>query len=52
MEGGATTGDDGTIQFPHTLDMYHPDTNTWDTIDTPHDAFAITVLTGNDWRNG
>ncbi|XP_065906093.1 uncharacterized protein [Dysidea avara] len=45
--GGVTKGDDDTIQLPHTLDMYHPDTNTWDTIDTPHQLFAITVLTGN-----
>ena len=45
--GGGTIGDDGKTQNHHTLDMYHPDTNTWDTIDTPHESFAITVLTGN-----
>ena len=43
---GMTRSGKGTIQLPHTLDMYHPDSNTWDTIDTPHRSFAITVLTG------
>ena len=44
--GGYTKDNDGYVQFPHTLDMYHTDANTWDTIDTPHISFAVTVLTG------
>jgi len=44
--GGWTKDNDGELQAPHTLDMYHTDTNTWDTIDTPHYLFAVTVLTG------
>ena len=44
--GGWCKDNDGRTELPHTLDMYHTDTNTWDTIDTPHDSFAITVLTG------
>ena len=27
-----------------TVNIYHPDTNKWDTIDSPHAAFAMTVL--------
>ena len=44
--GGWDKNNNGTIQYPFTLDTYHPDTNTWDTIDTPHRSFALTVLTG------
>jgi len=44
--GGWTLSDGGKMQYPTTLDKYHPDTNTWDTIDTPHKQFALTVLTG------
>jgi len=56
--GGWNKDDDGTIQYPHAVDIYIPDTNTWDTIDTPHRSFAITVLTskvvivGGVTRNG
>jgi len=42
--GGGWTNDK--IQRPHTLDMYHTDTNTWDTIDTPHKGFVVIVLAG------
>ena len=44
--GGWTRGNGGITQNPPTLDTYHPDTNKWDTIDTPHDSFAVTALTG------
>ena len=42
--GGCTTDSDAEVEFPHTLDIYHTNTNTWDTIDTPHELFAVTVL--------
>jgi len=42
--GGWTKSDDGKIQCPTTLDTYHPDTNTWNTINTPHESFTVTVL--------
>ena len=42
--GGWTTGDDTKPQYPTTLDTYHPDTNTWNTINTPHKSFTVTVL--------
>ena len=44
--GGCTTDSDAEVEFPHTLDIYHTNTNTWDTIDTPHELFAVTVLAG------
>jgi len=44
--GGWTKNDVGKVQYPHTLDMYHLNTNIWETIDTPHESFAIAVLTG------
>ena len=44
--GGWYKDNDGKAKHPHTLDMYHTDTNTWDTTDTPHKLFAVTVLTG------
>ena len=44
--GGGETRDDGKTLFPPTLDIYHTDTNTWNTIDTPNRSFAITILTG------
>jgi len=44
--GGSTKDNDGKTQHPHTLDMYHTVTNTWDTIDTPHKRFTVTMLTG------
>jgi len=39
-------GIDDKLESLHALDMYHTDTNTWDTIDTPHVLFAVTMLTG------
>jgi len=42
--GGYAEDNDGKVQVPHTLDI--TDTHTWDTIDTPHELFAVTVLTG------
>ena len=44
--GGFTTSDDGKTQLLSTLDIYHPDTNTWNTIDTPQNSFTVTVLNG------
>jgi len=44
--GGLTKDNNGKTQALHTLDMYHTVTNTWDTINTPHVLFAVTVLTG------
>ena len=43
---GCTLCNDDEMLYPNTLDIYHPDNNTWDTIDTPHCSFAVTVLTG------
>jgi len=45
MGGGWYKDDDGTVQYPYTMDVYIPDTNTWEIIDTPYRSFAITVLT-------
>ena len=41
--GGGLNDDDS---FLYRVDVYHPDTNIWNTIDTPHAVFAITVLMG------
>jgi len=41
--GGGINDDD---DYPYTVDIYHPHTNSWETIDTPHACFAITVLMG------
>ena len=43
--GGGWSKVNDKIQYPHTLDMYRLNTNSWNTIDTPHKSFAITVLT-------
>ena len=42
--GGWTTGDNTKPQYPSTLDTYHPNTNAWNTINTPHHSFTVTVL--------
>ena len=39
--GGGWYGDD---QYHYQVDIYHLNTNTWDSIDTPHALFAMTVL--------
>jgi len=44
--GGWYKDNGGKKRYPDALDMYHKDTNTWDTIDTPHELFAVTLLTG------
>jgi len=43
--GGGWSYCNGKVNGTNTLDIYYPDTNTWDTINTPHVYFAITVLT-------
>jgi len=42
--GGLSRISDRKTQFPTTLDTYHPDINTWDTIETPHHSFTVAVL--------
>jgi len=44
--GGGWSYCNGEVNGTSTLDIYYPDTNTWDTINTPHVYFVITVLTG------
>ena len=36
----------GISNEPFTVDVYHPDTNKWDVIGTPHALFAMSVLMG------
>jgi len=58
--GGGFSGDDQ--ENVRTIDVYDPDTDKWNTIDTPHALFAMTVLmnkllvvggmTGNGLGNG
>ena len=40
--GGGWYGDD---QYHYQIDIYHPSTDKWDSMNTPHALFAMTVLT-------
>jgi len=40
--GGGWYGED---QYHYQIDIYHPGTNKWDSLNTPHALFAMTVLT-------
>jgi len=40
--GGGWYGDD---QYHYQIDIYHPNTNQWDSMNTPHALFAMAVLT-------